>query len=157
MGWKEVLQIGLFILAWIPIGFLAGVTVVGIPPGLYDQTDFSIYNDNWNGCSNYRIWMEQNDYQVQTIESTMSVITRYNGSGILVIMGPVRDFSIDATLTIFQHLIAGGGVIIADDFGTANSSFVWLNNYLLNQTGYGDFLAALGVNGFLSFTKGVVA
>ncbi len=156
MGWKEVLQIGLFILAWIPIGFLAGTTLVGIPPGLYDNTDFSVYNDNWNGCSNYRIWMERNDYQVQTIESTMSVITRFNGSGVLVIMGPVRDFSIDATLTLFQHLMAGGSVIIADDFGTSNSSFIWLNNFLLNQTGYGDFLANLGVTGFLSFTKGVV-
>ncbi|MHA1905965.1 MAG: DUF4350 domain-containing protein [Candidatus Thorarchaeota archaeon] len=156
MGWKEILQIGLFVLAWIPIGFLAGVTVLGVPPTLYDSTDFSIYNDNWNGCSNYRVWIEQNGYDAQTIESTMSVINRFNGSAVLVIMGPVKDFSIDATLTIFQHLMAGGGVIIADDFGTANSSFLLLNDYLLSQTGYSDFLNALGVRGFVSFTKGVV-
>ena len=55
MGWKEVLQIGLFVLAWIPIGFLAGVTVFGIPPDMYHETDFSVYNDAWNGCSNFRI------------------------------------------------------------------------------------------------------
>ncbi len=156
MGWKEALQIGIFILAWIPIGFLAGVTVFGIPPNLYDNTDFSIYNDKWNGNSNFRIQIEQDGYEALTIESTMSVITRYNGSAVLVIMGPVRDFTMDATLTIFQHLMAGGGVIIADDFGTSNSSFLLLNEYLLGQTGYSDFLAALGVTGFLSFTKGVL-
>ncbi len=157
MGLKEGVQIALFVLAWIPIGFLAGVTIFGIPTGLYDNTDFSIYNDAWNGCSNFRIQIEQNGYTPQTIESSMSVINRYNGSAILVIMGPVRDFTLDATLTIFQHLMAGGGVIIADDFGTANSSFLLLNQFLLNQSGsYADYIARLGVTGFLSFTKGVV-
>ena len=156
MGWKEGLQIGLFILAWIPITVLAGVTVLGVPPNLYDQTDFSIYNTNWNGCSDFRIQIEQDGFTAQSIESSMSVISRYNGSAVLVIMGPVRDFTIDATLTVFLHLMAGGSVVIADDFGTANSSFVILNNLLLGQTGSQPYLSGLNVSGFLSFTKGVV-
>ncbi|MFW9909131.1 MAG: DUF4350 domain-containing protein [Candidatus Thorarchaeota archaeon] len=155
MGWKEALQIGIFVLAWLPIGFLAGVTVFGNPPNLYDNMDFSIYNTNWNGCSNFRIQIEQDGFSTLSIQSTMSVITRYNGSAVLFIMGPVKDFTFDI-LTIFQHLIAGGTVVIADDFGTANSSLYLLNSYLFNQTGAASFLSALGVTGFLSFTKGVV-
>jgi len=156
MGWKEGLQIGLFVLAWIPITVLAGATVLGIPPNLYDQTDFSIYNTSWSGCSDFRIQIEQDNFTAQSIESSMSVISRYNGSAVLVIMGPVRDFTIDATLTVFQHLMAGGSVIIADDFGTANSSFVLLNNFLLGQAGSQAYLSGINVTGFLSFTKGVV-
>ena len=111
MGWKEGLQVTLFILAWIPVGFLAGTTVFGVAPTYYQ--DFSIYNEEWNGLSQYRTQIEDNGFSTLAIQSTMSVITRFNGSAVLIIIGPVRDFTIDATLTIFQHMEAGGSVVIA--------------------------------------------
>ncbi len=155
MGWKEVLQITIFILAWVPLGYLTVATVANVNQQ-YPQ-DFSIYNTNWDGCSEFRTMIEQNGYQVLSIQSSMSVISRYNGNAVLVILGPVRDFSIDATLTIFQHLSAGGSVVIADDFGTANSSFALLNNYIMGMSPqYQQMAQSLGLKGFLSFTKGVV-
>jgi hypothetical protein len=139
MGWKESLWIVLFILVWLPAGFLIGSTLTGAS-GTYTQ-DFSIYNTEWNGLSTY--------------QSSMSIVTRYNGSAVLVIMGPVRDFSADTVFSIFGHLSNGGSVLVADDFGTANSSFYWLNEYLFNIMG-GAQLEEAGVDGFLSFTRGLL-
>lgn len=153
MGWKEALQITLFVLAWLPIGYLAMTTVIS-----YDQPydyDFSIYNTDWDGCSQFRVMIEQNGYQVQSIQSAMSVINRYDGNATLVILGPVRDFSFDATLTILQHMMAGGGVIIADDFGTTNSSFVLLNDLLLDMLA-GDSPLLEYIDGFVAFADGIL-
>jgi hypothetical protein len=153
VGWKETLQIVLFVLSWLPAGFLVGSTVFGVG-GTYTQ-DFSIYNEDYNGLSDFRDGLERDGYTVQAIQSSMSVISRYNGSAVLVIMGPVRDFSFDAILTITLHLSAGGSVLIADDFGSANSSFLLFNEYLFNFFG-GAQLTQAGVRGFVSFTGGVL-
>ncbi len=151
MGWKEALQIILFILSWVPVGFLVGATVFNYnEPYNYD---FSIYNTNWNGTSDFRILAEDLGHETNAIQTSMSVLYRFNGSAVLVILGPVRDFSFDAVLTIFDHLKAGGSVLIADDFGTGNSSFYWLNQ-LLNTWAPTTFPE--GVEGFLSFTGGVL-
>lgn len=125
MGWKESLWIVLFIVLWLPAGFIIGGTLTGTS-GTYTH-DFSIYNTEWNGLSTYRSMIEENGNQVSAIQSSMSIVTRYNGSAVLVIMGPVRDFSTDTVFSIFGHLSNGGSVLVADDFGTANSSFFWLN------------------------------
>ena len=151
MGWKEALQIILFILSWVPVGFLVGTTVLS-----YDQPyeyDFSIYNTQWDGCSEFRIMAETLGHDVNAIQTSMSVIYRFNGSATLVILGPVRDFTFDAVLTIFDHLKAGGSVLVADDLGTANSSFYWLNEMLTNWL---PGTLPDGVDGFLSFTGGVL-
>jgi hypothetical protein len=153
MGWKETLQIVLFALSWLPVAVLVTTTV--FPPEVPYPHDFSIYNEGTTGYSQYRARIEETGFTVSPIQSSMSVVTRYNGSAVLVISGPVRDFSIDAVFTIFTHLTQGGGVLIADDFGTANSSFYYLNTFLLQMMTQND-LSALGVTGFLSFTDGVL-
>jgi hypothetical protein len=122
MGWKEILQVSLFFMAWVPVTVLAGYTILGLQP-VYTQ-DFSIYNEDWNGLSQYK------------------------GA-----IGPVRDFSLDVTLVVYSHLLAGGGVLIADDFGSANSSLAILN-YLMSGLNISSMPA--GVSGFLSFTGGVL-
>ncbi|MGY5876516.1 MAG: DUF4350 domain-containing protein [Candidatus Thorarchaeota archaeon] len=151
MGWKEALQIVLFVLSWVPVGFLVVGTLADVEqPYNYD---FSIYNTNWNGTSNFRIDIEEAGYEVTAIETSMSIVYRYNGSAILTIMGPVRDFTFDAVLTIYDHLRMGGSVLIADDFGTANSSFFWLNQMLTTLM---PGSLPEGVTGFLSYTDGVL-
>ncbi|MGY5879729.1 MAG: DUF4350 domain-containing protein [Candidatus Thorarchaeota archaeon] len=152
MGWKEILQVVLFLLSWVPVGMLAGYTVISAEP-VYTQ-DFSIYNEEWNGYSQFRTAIEDSSREVLSIQASMSVLTRENGSAVLCITGPVRDFSIDATLVIFTHLLAGGGVLIADDFGTANSSFALLNT-LMSSMLAGSPLENL-TRGLLSFTGGVL-
>ncbi len=153
MGWKQAIQITLFVLSWFPIGFIVGSTLFGVG-NTYSQ-DFSIYNNDWNGLSDFRISLESDGYTVKAIQSSMGVIQRYKGNACLVIMGPVRDFSFDAILTITTHLAMGGSVLIADDFGTTNASFYLLNNRLLQIFG-GAQLQQYGVSGFLSFTGGVL-
>jgi len=152
MGWKEILQVVLFLLAWVPVTMLAGYTVIGAEP-VYTQ-DFSIYNEEWNGLSQFRVSIEDTSRDVRSIQASMSVLTRENGSAVLVIMGPVRDFSLDVTLVVYTHLLAGGGVLIADDFGSANNSLAILN-YLMGQ-----FLSGTTIGdqaqGLLSFTGGVL-
>ncbi len=148
MGWKETLQVIIFILAWVPVGILAGTTLVGVE-STYNY-DFSIYNENWNGLSQFANNIEGTGRNVSSIQASMSVISRYNGSAVLVIMGPVRDFTLDASLVIFTHLMAGGGVLIADDFGSANASLLLLN-FLFNE-----FIGSNFTRGLLSFTTGVL-
>ncbi|KXH70715.1 MAG: hypothetical protein AM326_04000 [Candidatus Thorarchaeota archaeon SMTZ-45] len=148
MGWKEILQVTLFILAWIPVGILAGSTLIGAE-GTYNY-DFSIYNEQYNGTSQFASNIQNNGYDVMSIQASMSVASRYNGSAVIVIMGPVRDFTIDAALVIFTHLMAGGGVLIADDFGSANMSLALLN-FLLDQ-----FIPDNTTRGLLSFIDGVL-
>ena len=152
MGWKEILQVVLFLLSWVPVGMLAGYTVIGAEP-TYTQ-DFSIYNEDWNGLSQFRVSIEDTSRDVRSIQASMSVLTRENGSAVLVIMGPVRDFSLDVTLVVYTHLLAGGGVLIADDFGTANSSLAILN-FLMDQILGGGPLGNQ-TEGLLSFTGGVL-
>ncbi len=148
MGWKEILQVILFILAWVPVGILAGSTLVGAESSY--AYDFSIYNEEYDGLSQFANNIESNGRDAMSIQASMSVASRYNGSAVIVIMGPVRDFSIDAALVIFTHLMAGGGVLIADDFGSANSSLALLN-FLMNS-----FIGDNTTQGLLSFLDGVV-
>ncbi|MHA2433710.1 MAG: hypothetical protein ACXADO_10825, partial [Candidatus Thorarchaeota archaeon] len=114
MGWKEYVQVLLFVLAWVPVGMLAGMSVLGVEE-VYSQ-DFSLYNTGVNGTSEFRLAVEGAGYDVKAIQSSMSTLGRYGGNATLVIMGPVVDFTADSILVIFQHMLAGGGVLIADDF-----------------------------------------
>jgi len=141
----EVLWVTLFVLTWFPVGMLVATTLAGTSQS-YPQ-DFSIYNDQWNGLSAFREQIEGTGREVKTIQSSMSVISRYNGDAVLVIMGPVKDFSIEAVLVVFEHLRAGGGILIADDFGTANSSFFLLNQFIAASTQF---------SGLIAFTGGVL-
>ena len=145
MGWKEILQVILFILAWVPVGILAGGTLVGVQ-STYSY-DFSIYSDDYSGLSQFSNNIESNGRDVMSIQASMSVASRYNGSAVIAIVGPVRDFSLDSVLVLFTHLMAGGGVLIADDFGSANAS-LGLLNLLMYLT--------LGNNTLLSFIDGVL-
>ena len=153
MGWKEILQVVLFLLSWVPVGMLAGYTLIGAEP-VYTQ-DFSIYNENWNGLSEFRTAIEGTSREVLSIQASMSVFTRENGSAVLVIMGPVRDFSIDVTFVVYSHLLAGGGVLIADDFGSANASLALLNSLMAGLIPAGGPLGNQ-TKGLLSFTGGVL-
>lgn len=151
MGWKEYVQVLLFLLAWVPVGMLAGMSVLGVEE-VYAQ-DFSLYNTGENGTSDFRMTIEGAGYEVKAIQSSMSTLGRYGGNATLVIMGPVVDFTADSILVIFQHLLAGGGVLIADDFGSANSSFHLLNTFLAPLL---QGQSPINITGFLHFARGVL-
>ncbi|MFW9793651.1 MAG: hypothetical protein ACFFEE_05085 [Candidatus Thorarchaeota archaeon] len=148
MGWKEYGQVILFFLSWTPVIVLAAGPLVGVT-STYDY-DFSIYNESEFGLSQFSSSISDTGRQVLSIQASMSVATRYNGSAVIIVMGPVRDFTLDAALVIYSHLIAGGGVLIADDFGSANQSMALLN-YLMSALS-GDNSSS----GLLAFTGGVL-
>ncbi|MHA2118619.1 MAG: hypothetical protein ACW98J_06840 [Candidatus Thorarchaeota archaeon] len=148
MGWKEYGQVILFLLSWMPVAVLAVSPLVGA--GSQYNYDFSIYNDQYNGTSQFASSISDTGRDILSIQASMSVATRYNGSAVIAIIGPVRDFSLDALIVIYTHILAGGGVLIADDFGSANSSLGLLN--LLMGGLSGDNRSA----GLLSFTGGVL-
>ncbi len=148
MGWKEYGQVILFFLSWTPVIVLAAGPLVGAT-STYGY-DFSIYNETEYGLSQFSSSISDTGRQVLSIQASMSVATRYNGSAVIAIMGPVRDFTLDAALVIYSHLVAGGGVLIADDFGSANSSLYWLNYFFGALSG--DNRSA----GLLTFAKGVL-
>jgi hypothetical protein len=151
MGWKEYAQVILFILSWAPVGVLIGTSVFNVEATY--QHDFSIYNEEYDGLSLYRDAIEGAGYTVQTVQSSMSTLGRYGGNATIVITGPVVDFTADVLLVILQHLQSGGGVLVADDFGTANSSFSALN-FLLQGALQGQ--GGPNLTGFLNFPKGVL-
>ncbi len=149
MVWKQTLWIALFMLSWFPVGMLIYASSTTTT---YTQ-DFSIFNEDWNGYSTWRQDISDMGYETLAIQSSMSVVTRYNGSAVLVVSGPVIGFSIDAVFVIFNHLMRGGGVLIADDFGSANRSFALLNNLV---AGAASGTAPVKVQGLLAFTGGVL-
>ncbi|MFW9768857.1 MAG: DUF4350 domain-containing protein [Candidatus Thorarchaeota archaeon] len=148
MGWKEYGQVILFLLSWMPVAVLVISPVVGTT-SQYDY-DFSIYNNRDFGLSQFASSISDTGREVLSIQASMSVATRYNGSAVLAIMGPVRDFTLDATLVIFAHLMSGGSLLIADDFGSANSSMLFLNTVFSGLTGTNTS------GGLLTFLRGVL-
>ena len=153
MGWKEYVQVILFILSWAPVGVLIGTHVLNVDT-IYEH-DFSIYNEDYDGLSTYRERIESAGFEVKTVQSSMSTLGRYGGNATLVIMGPVVDFTWDTILVIFTHLTSGGSVLIADDFGTANSSFQVLNDFLVGAM-QGQGAGGVNLTGVLNLADGVL-
>jgi hypothetical protein len=148
MGWKEGFQLVIFLMSWVPIGM---ILVSNILPIEQAYPPFSIYNTDSSGLSDFRRAIEAQDYEVAAIQSAMSVISRYDGDAVLVIMGPIRSFATDVLLSFMEHMSNGGSIFIADDFGKANESFMPFNYLLPEQQVLGH-----NITSFISFNHGVL-
>ncbi len=108
--------------------FLAAAVLGFIPGGTINRTNFSIYNEGWNGASTFKDMFKDhaNEGQISTIVGSSNILNRLNASdmndsqGSLVILGPAVHYDFTESLAILMYAINGGRVIIADDFGTAN-------------------------------------
>jgi len=54
---------------------------------------FSIYNNNWNGCSSYREALEDQGYEVMNIQSSLSAFNPQDKSVCLVLLGPNLNYN----------------------------------------------------------------
>jgi len=85
------------------------------------QEAYHPLNTDWNGCSSIYNSSENShlvfDYS-QPLSPTSSVLT---------LIGPSTAFSPSEVRVIEQYLLAGGLVLLADDFGTGNSLLQGLN------------------------------
>ncbi len=106
---------------------IAPILLAAIPSAATNET-FSIYNTGYDGLSIVRNDLEAvtnaqgtaPKYEVTNLISNLNALNRFNGSGVLVIVGPAADFEVTETMSVLLYLLRGGSMIIADDFGTGN-------------------------------------
>jgi hypothetical protein len=96
-------------------------------PQNFNETPFSVYNEQWDGLSEFRDIIETQypDMKINTLLGSANALNRLNGSagaeaGTLVIVGPKTGYDFTEAIAILLYAAKGGRVIIADDFGTAN-------------------------------------
>jgi len=105
----------IFILSWLPIA-LSVLSKEPSPPS------FSIYNTDWDGCSKFRELIENEGFHVKTLISSLSMINRIEQPAVLVIIGPSKYYSPSEIIpNLLLFLQRGGGILIADDFGSGNT------------------------------------
>ncbi|HPR41248.1 MAG TPA: DUF4350 domain-containing protein [Candidatus Methanofastidiosa archaeon] len=114
--------------------FIIVIVFIFVPlvvPYLSRSSDFSVFNNGWNGTSGfYRDYMEN----VSAIDLEMNeerylnaffgdlsetLEGDYNDS-VVVIIGPRASYSGDEKAFLRQFVEGGGTLLIADDFGTGN-------------------------------------
>lgn len=113
-------------------------SVLGLVGITTNSTNFSIYNEGWNGASTFKDLFKDhaNEGQISTIVGSSNVLNRLNASemnntrGSLVILGPAIHYDFTEALAILMYAINGGRVLIADDFGTANDILGVLSIFL---------------------------
>lgn len=112
--------------------------VFGLLPRSFSKstTNFSIYNEEWNGASEFMEIFKEPEYggaNISTIVGSSNVLNRLNateGNSSLVILGPAVHYDFSEALAILLYAINGGRVLIADDFGTANDILGVLSIFL---------------------------
>lgn len=143
-----VLYVTLFIVLSMPFG-------LSLLPQNLNNTEFSIYNTNWNGLSDFRSILTQDhpNVQIKDLLGSANALNRLNEStgqdaGSLVIMGPKVPYDFSEGLAIMLYAAKGGRVLIADDFGSANdilNYFSFLISSLSNTLG-SETTTLFGIN-----------
>jgi hypothetical protein len=121
---KTAVYILVFVIAWLPLllPFLPGSSAMNVPYGI----DFSIYNPLYNGCQQFRMELNIKGYEVRPLLSSLSVLSRYPESTFLIIGPSMPYFNPVEVSQLANFVRGGGGLLIADDFGTANTLLIQL-------------------------------
>jgi hypothetical protein len=118
--YKEALFLTIFIFAFVPL----------FGP-LFDQgrnfQNFSIYNEDWNGASDFRTTIEQQGYEIMSIQSSLSATERLNKSVLLVLLGPNQFynpiFEVPYFIEFFENN-SRNSLLICHDHGST-STLLW--------------------------------
>ncbi len=90
---------------------------------------FSIYNTDYDGLSVFRNELISQtsitgglQYDIETLStiSSLNALNRFNGSGVLFIIGPSSRFDTSETMSIIFYMLRGGSVVVVDDYGSGN-------------------------------------
>ncbi|MFX1361592.1 MAG: hypothetical protein ACFE8T_14765 [Promethearchaeota archaeon] len=118
--YKEALLLTIFIFILIPL----------IGP-IFDKGEnnhnFSIYNDEWNGASDYRIALEQEGYDVMSIQTSLSATQRLNKSVLLILLGPNQFYNPLFEVPFFVDFFSNdtkNSILICHDHGST-STLLW--------------------------------
>ncbi len=101
-------------------------------PIVVNESDFSIYNPRWNGCSDLAVKTREMGAFTPNIELaegsrteiTQRELAEYDvapNRTSMMIIGPREEFSDESIRFVDQFLQNGGKLVLADDFGTGNS------------------------------------
>lgn len=116
-GITSAIFVLIFFLAWAPI-------VLPLVDHGENTKSNSIYNANWNGWSNFADTLEGLNYEVRSVQSSISTIAQLDSNKhvVLVVAGPNRFYNpaseIPFLLTAFKTNFS---MMICDDHGTAGS------------------------------------
>lgn len=101
-------------------------------PIVVTDSDYSIYNSDWNGCSDLAVKTREMGSFAPNIELeedkrtevTQKDLTEYevepNKTGLMII-GPRQEFSEESVEFVHSFLQEGGKMVLADDFGSGNT------------------------------------
>jgi len=103
-------------------------------PKVVNESDFSIYNPRWNGCSDLAVKtremgdftanIELREAEGRQTEITQRELTEYDvtpNKTSMMIIGPREEFSDESIQFVDQFLQNGGKLVLADDFGSGNT------------------------------------
>jgi len=107
-------------------------------PYIVNSTDFSIYNNSWNGCSNiavktYKSGKLQPSFYINQKELTLNQrsFVEYDiipKESCIILIGPNSSFSKDEIMYIKNFVLSGGILFLADDFGSGNDLLNGINS-----------------------------
>ena len=113
--YRQALFLIIFIFAFIPLFSPM------IDQGQNDQY-FSIYNSNWNGCSDMRQALKDDGYTVKSIQSSLSATDRLDKNILLVLMGPNQVynpiFEIPYFIDFFSDEQHTNSILVCHDHGS---------------------------------------
>lgn len=124
VSWPTVIIVIIIIVALLALSVFAYI-------GSSDKTSqLSAYSDSWNDISKFREKiLAQKDFEGDALFTTSSIVsspTMLNkvqdlDETLLVVMGVEKEYSNDEAQAIHDYVDNGGNLILADDFGYANS------------------------------------
>ena len=90
--------------------------------GENDQ-NFSIYNQSWNGASEFRQYLIDDGYEVGCIQSSLSATERLNKSVLLVLLGPNSFYNPLYEIPYFVNFLQEGGnsLLLCHDHGSTST------------------------------------
>ncbi|MBD3196786.1 MAG: hypothetical protein GF317_17145 [Candidatus Lokiarchaeota archaeon] len=117
--YKQALFLIIFIFAFIPI-------FSPIIDGGVNDHNFSIYNSGWNGASDFRKTVQNEGFEVMSIQSSLSATERLNKSALLVLLGPNQYYNPLFEIPYFVDFFSSGrnSLLLCHDHGTT-STLLW--------------------------------
>ena len=115
------------------ISVAIGLTILSmVSPVVTTSADFSIFNTGWNGTSSlalstYNLGKFSPSFELRSTGGDVEIlqlgfddVSLNQGSDVLAVIGPTKEFSAADGSSVGAFVRAGGRVLLADDFGTGN-------------------------------------
>jgi len=116
--YKEALFLVIFLLAFVPL--LSPI----IDHGTNNQYN-SIYNSEWNGASDFAKTIEDEGYEIMSVQSSLSATERLNKSILLILLGPNQFYDPIFEVPYFIDFFNGSNsLLICHDHGST-STLLW--------------------------------